>query len=114
MKTILLALILFLIPVTCYATYNPIDHASETIRRDTNNAMDDAINKVRVEAQDAQKEMVSRFKNFMRGLIGNFLSVFTILAIGYIFSYLVPKTTGKMILVVTILCGLNELIKLFV
>lgn len=114
MKILLIALILLILPNVCNAIYNPIDHAGDTIRRETNNAIDDTISKVRIEAHEAQKAMVQNTKDFIRWILVQILEVVTIVGIGYVLSYLVPKNTGRMMLLVTVLCGLNQLLKLFV
>jgi hypothetical protein len=114
MKIIVIALLLLVIPITCIAYQNPIDHAEDTIRRNTNNAVDDTISKIRIEAHEAQKEMAKGVKDFIRWILGQLLEVITILAVGYLFSYLVPKSTGRMMLIVTGLCGLNQFLKLFI
>lgn len=114
MKTIIILILLIILPFTCYAIKSPIDHVEDTIQRNTNDAMDNALSKVRIEAHEMQKEVASGVKNLLRTILGGLLEIFTILAIGYTLSFLVPKTTGKMMLVVTALCGLNQFLKLFV
>ena len=113
MKALAILLLLMIVPVVAFAFQNPIDYASDTIRKNTNSAVDDAISKMKIAAKETQKEMTAGIKGFIKWLAGELLAIFTICAVGYTFSYMVPKQTGKAMLWVTGLCAINQFLRLF-
>jgi hypothetical protein len=94
----------------CLAWQNPVDTAGDTIRRNTNNAVDDALSKIRQETHQVKKDIKAAAKSFLSTM----LEIFTIVSICWLFGFLVDKKTAKMCYFVGVVLGLNELIKLFV
>lgn len=113
MKLIAVMLLILIIPSTAFALQNPIDYAGDTIRKNTNDAIDDAISDIKIAAHETKKEMIAGTKTFFKWLITQVMEIFTICAVGYAFTFLVPKSTGKKMLWVTGLCGINKFLMLF-
>jgi hypothetical protein len=110
MKTLIIVILLLSIMPVCLAIQNPIDTAGDTIRKNTNNAVDDALSKVRQETHQIKKDIQQTIKVVLTGA----LEVFTVVAVCWLFSFLVDKSTARMVKFVAIVLGVNQFIKLFV
>lgn len=114
MRTIIITILLVVISTTCFATFrNPVETASDTIRQNTNSVVDDTISKIKLASYQAQQDVKNGVKSFLKWILEVILSIFTIVIVGYTFSYLVPKSTGRMMLIVTVLCAINEFSRWF-
>jgi hypothetical protein len=114
MKIVIAVLIILLVATTAYAGIrNPIDAAGDTIRKNTNDAVDDAMSKFKIGLHDTAKEIIQGAKEFIEKVLGLGLEIFTVVAVGWMFSFLVDKKTAKMVKFVTIVCGITQFIKLF-
>ena len=110
MKTLIVVILILAIIPTCLAWQNPVDTAGDTIRKNTNNAMDDALSKIRLETHKVKKDIKEAVRTFLLTV----LEIFTVVSICWLFGFLCDKKTAKMCYFVGVVLGINEFIKLFV
>lgn len=113
MKACILLVILCLasLPMNCFALQNPVDHAGDMIKQNTNTVLDDSISKIKIEAEHTKTNIKEGIKSFIKTVLSIALEIFTVIAIGWTLSFLVGKTTAKMVKLMVILCAITQIIK---
>lgn len=110
MKTIYMLIILLSVCQVCLAIQNPVEYVGDTIRSNTNTAVDDALSKIRIETHAIKKGILELIKKLLTAM----LEAFTVAAVCWMFSFLVSKNTAKMVKFVGIALGINQFLKLFI
>jgi hypothetical protein len=108
MRTFIILLLLLSFSVNCLAALpNPVE---DTIKRDTNRVVDNIVSDISFSVHDVFRDFTIELKDLLRRFFKEVLSIITIFCVGYTFSYLVPKRTAKLMLLVTALCIVNAVI----
>lgn len=111
MKILCLVLVLMvLLTSVAFAIKNPVDYAGDTIRKNTNSAVDDAMSKIKIGTNEIMEGIKTKIKN----TVSFFLEIFTVVAIAWLFTFLVSKTTARMVKFLAIVLGVTQAIKIFI
>lgn len=100
MKVLAIVLCLVFAPLNCFALQNPGDAI-----------MDDAINKMKVSTHEIKNEITKSVKEFVITALSLLLEVFAVVAIGWLFTFMVDGKTAKMIKLTVVVCGITSLIR---
>lgn len=112
MKVYFLLLVLYLVflPLNCFASYNPSDAIHDTIEQEKNEVMND----FRYKANKTYDEVMGKIKSGIKTLLVWAVETGTVIAIGWCFTFLVDKSTAKMIKLIILICAITEIIKFLV